>query len=250
MKYLTTLKWPIMAMIFICTNTYLAAQKTNYLSFSIGSSNAKGRLGEADYNDSSTGYGTFGLAYNLKYEMKLKKGWGLYYNLQNASILFDAKQYTLDIEKDLGSDWSWSEYTPSSYNVKSLNLGVQYTLNEGQKFNATGYFGSGLSLCKNRSVDASFASTSGTIRITAESLSTIVTNINFGLKVCYAIKPNIDICADFAYQTQSPIFVNNYNLYLNGMFFDKDKQTFTQPMYFSTTTIGLRYKFATKEKKS
>ena len=238
-------KLSLSLLVLIVNNYELTAQRNQYLSFSIGASMPKARLAQADSRDSSTGYGLFGLAYNFKYESQLKKGWGAYVNIQNASIRFDAENYVLDVENALGTDWNWSEYTSRPYNIKSLNSGFSYTFNEGQKFKLTGYLGTGLSLCRNRELDETFVSRFGTIRATATAEHAIVSNINFGLKACYVIKDKYELFADIAYQTQSPKFVNHYNYYIDGNFYKESKDTFVQPMYFNTTTLGIRYTFLT-----
>jgi hypothetical protein len=214
------------------------------LYFGIGITSPQGKLSKAAINDSSTGYGTTGLSYALRYEMVNKKGWGPYIDFQNASIGFDADLYAEDVEKELGYPWAWEEYSIRRYNVKSFNAGMQYTLNRDQRFKVVLHAGLGVSICRNVSTDITYVNMNTQFRAREKYTSTnrVNSNLNFGFMMVYDFKSKLSVFAKFNFQNQNPEFKTKYELYFDGVFVKEENDKITRPMYFSTTNFGVAYR--------
>lgn len=239
-------KLGLLAILF--SASILSAQDySKKIYYGIGLAFPQGKLSKANFNDSSTGYGTTGLSYSLRYEMMNKKGWGPYVDFQNASIGFDADLYAQDGAKDLGYPWAWDEYSISRYNVKSFNAGMQYTLNREQRFKVVLHAGLGLSICRNASIDVTYVNTISQFRAREKYTSDtkLNSNLNFGFMLVYDFKSKLSVFTKINYQNQNPDFKTKYELYLNGQYIGEETQKYTRPMYFSTTNLGLAYRLDT-----
>ncbi len=222
----------------------LFGQSSGNISFGLGFSNPLGQFSATDFYDSTSGYGQLGLAYSLRYEKNYSNGFGIFLNIQNASIGFDIEEYLKDGEEELGNGWKWSEYSTSRYNIKSLNLGGQYVLNREHKFNVIPFLGLGISACRSYDMDFTYVNGSNNLRAKYNEDNQTVLNLNFGFNLNYDISERVGIILKLNYQSQIPTFSNDYQIYINGINADNGIDKRNQPMFFSTTTFGIKYKLS------
>lgn len=230
-----------LSLLFLANLNFGFAQSKNFMSFSIGFTQPRGSLRSSDYYDSTSGYGTLGLAYALRFDKMIHKAWGGYIAIQNASVTFNAEKFSNDFENDLGYPWSWSEYERRNYNFKSINYGLQYILNQEKKLQVSAYLGSGFTLNRNKAIDITMKYYSDNIRLNEYASTKLTANANFGVKICYALNDRLSVFFKMDYLTQMPKYKVKIDSYINGTYYDTTNDRHTQPSYFSTSTFGVRY---------
>lgn len=235
----------VLTLTFILCFLNAKAQQQSF-GFDFGLTFPSGKLGESDYNDSTTGYGTMGGNIKLGFQNLSSKGHGFFIEYANHSVSHDAEKLRSDINNDFkGSAYSVSEYTTKRYNIKGLNFGYANGYIK-DKWGLYLNLGTGLTQCRSLALDYTVSNGIDKLRLKMDSDMQLTLNLNAKLYLGLNLGNRFLFTVGAGGQWQSVTFENDFETIYNGVRLDKGVEKENKPMSIINLNFGLRYKLGGK----